>query len=81
LDFYESEGGRRAGDRFFDAVENAISRVVENPRGFPFAWKENRRVPIDSFPYHFLYREEIGGIYILVLRHDKRHPGFGLSRR
>lgn len=81
LAYYDSEGGPLLGDRFFEAVESAISRVMENPRRFHFVEAGLRRAPLEIFPYHFLYEERGGRIYFLVLRHDRRHPRFGLQRR
>lgn len=81
LDYYDSEGGIKLGDRFFEELEASVARVVENPRRHHFVDEGLRRAPLHSFPYHFLYEERDGGIHFLVLRHDKRHPSFGLKRR
>jgi hypothetical protein len=81
LAYYDSEGGAKLGDRFFDDVEASAARVIENPRRFHFAAEGLRRAPLAIFPYHFLYEEHGGLIYFLVLRHDRRHPSFGLRRR
>lgn len=42
---------------------------------------ENHGGTFCPFPYHFLYEEDQRKIRFLVLRHDKRHPNFGLRRR
>jgi plasmid stabilization system protein ParE len=81
LAYYEAEGGRRLGDRFFEEVEKAIARVLRNPRGFHFVEQGLRRAPLKSFPYHILYEETDTTVHFLVLRHDQRHPSFGLARR
>lgn len=80
LDYYESEGGEKLADRFFGELEAAIARVIERPTRYHLAEKNLRRVPIDSFPYHFLYEIRESFIRFLVLRHDRRHPGYGLRR-
>lgn len=81
LAFYEAEGGRRLGDRFFAEAEMIISKVAQNPKRFHFIEEGLRRVAFNTFPYHFLYEETLLTVRFLVLRHDKRHPRFGLSRR
>ena len=81
LAYYDAEGGSRLGDRFFDEVEATVARVNENPQGCHFAADGLRRAGLDSFPYHFLYEEDGGRVWFLVLRHDKQHPHFGVMRR
>ncbi len=81
LNYYDSEGGTKLGDRFFQDVEATVAKVTENPRTFHFAATGVRRVPLKGFPYHLLYEEDAASVRILVLRHDKRHPSFGLRRR
>jgi len=81
LAFYEAEGGSRLGDRFFAEVEDAIAGALKNPRAFHFIDDDLRRASLKTFPYHFLYEENERAIRFLVLRHDKRHPRFGLKRR
>jgi plasmid stabilization system protein ParE len=81
LSYYEEEGGKRLGDRFFAEVERTAARVVENPKGFHFIARGLRRAQLDVFPYHFVFEEDDTRTRFLVLRHDKRHPAFGLRRR
>jgi hypothetical protein len=50
LAYYDAEGGRRLGDRFFDEVEATVARVNENPQGYHFAADGLRRAGLDSFP-------------------------------
>lgn len=81
LAFYEDEGGSKLGDRFFAEAEGTTERVIRNPQGFHFVAPNLRRASFESFPYHFLYEEDQHKVRFLVLRHDKRHPNFGLRRR
>lgn len=80
LGYYDAEGGSRLGDRFFDEVETVVEAVRANPRGFRFIEAGLRRAGLQSFPYHFIFEESDVFIHFLVLRHDRRHPGFGLRR-
>jgi hypothetical protein len=81
LVFYDDEGGAKLGDRFFSEAEQATMEVVKNPEGFHFVASGLRRASLKSFPYHFVFEVVEGEIRFLVLRHDKRHPDFGLRRR
>ncbi len=81
LDYYETEGGSTLADRFFDEVEVAAAKAIKNPTGFHFEVDDLRRVRLENFPYHFLYRDHGFAVRFLVLRHDSRHPSYGLRRR
>ena len=77
--FYDDEGGPKLGDRFFSEAEQATMEVVRNPEGFHFIASGLRRASLKSFPY--LFEVVDGEDRFLVLRHDKRHPDFGLRRQ
>ncbi|MGI8604751.1 MAG: type II toxin-antitoxin system RelE/ParE family toxin [Verrucomicrobiales bacterium] len=81
LKHYENEGGEKLAERFFTEIEAVIAPLRENPQRFHFVQADLRRADLPSFPYHFLYQESPRGIPVLVLRHDRRHPDYGMSRR
>ncbi len=81
LEFYESEGGVKLGDRFFAEVEATIKSVILNPQSFHFANSKYRRADLKKFPYRFLFEADATMIRSVVLRHDKRHPQFGSGRK
>ena len=81
LDYYDGEGGVKLGDRFFSEVEAAVASIMKNPQGHHFSDAGLRRVSLSSFPYHFLYEAGDEIVWIAVLRHDRRHPNFGLRRK
>lgn len=81
LAFYEEKGGIKLGDRFFAEAEDTVGRVIQNPQAFHFAAPNLRRAAFDTFPYHFLFEADARRVRFLVLRHDKRHPSFGLRRK
>jgi plasmid stabilization system protein ParE len=81
LAFYEEEGGPGLADRFFAEAEAVVGMVKGNPQRFHFIAEGLRRGSFQSFPYHVVYEESAVRVKILVLRHDKRHPAFGLRRR
>ena len=78
---YYDEQSDSAGDRFVDELHESIERVRENPTRFHLADEKRRRCNLRKFPYHFIYeiRNE-NVIRILLLRHHRRHPSFGMTR-
>lgn len=78
--YYTREAGAALADRFYTAFLAQVDRAAEHPEQFHPATDVLRRANIPKFPYHFLFRRVRGGIRILVLRHDRRHPSFGLRR-
>jgi plasmid stabilization system protein ParE len=80
LSFYEQEGSSALADRFFEIFTQVATRASENPRFFPPVTDHLRRANLPDFPYHILFREKPWGIRVLVLRHDRRHPNFGMRR-
>jgi len=82
LKYYDAEGGSKLGDRFFDDAESTVGRVLENPKRFhSIRGGIRRRASFKSFPYHFIFEERGNVLRFLVIRHDKRHPNYGLRRR
>ncbi len=82
LDYYEAAGEHLA-DRFEAEFYLAIAAIKSAPRRFPFYFQSTtfRRVRLKSFPFVVLFRERAGGVRVTVLKHEKRHPRLGLSRR
>ena len=81
LRYYDEEGGSKLGDRFVEEVDAVVDRITGNPKRFHFVAEGIRRAPLRSFPYHILFEESGDRVKILILRHDKRHPRFGMTRR
>jgi len=59
----------------------AIDRISDNPRQYQIIERDIRRCLIHRFHYS-IYFKIIGTqtIRILVIRHHKRHPRYGLRR-
>ncbi|MGL4400076.1 MAG: type II toxin-antitoxin system RelE/ParE family toxin [Luteolibacter sp.] len=81
LNYYELEGGTKLADRFFAEVEGGILAISARPAGQHFSDGGYRRMALRSFPYHILYDVDSLGIWIGILRHDRRHPSYGLRRK
>ena len=70
------------GDQFRVEVYAVIDLVRSNPFQFPVVERDIRRGFVHRFPYAVLFRvvnDET--IRVLVIRHHRRHPSFGLTRR
>ena len=73
------------GDELLAAIDDALAFIARWPQagtpvpdvppGLPF-----RRAPVRRFPYHVVYLEVSGAIRILAFAHDKRSPGYWLTR-
>lgn len=69
------------GDEFWEELNSFIARAAANPQHFHFEAEGRRRVNLQRFPYHFLFREIPDGIRITVVRHHQQHPERGLTRQ
>lgn len=70
------------GDEFRVEVYAAIERIRSKPLQFVIVERDIRRGFMHRFPYSILFRvvnEET--VRVLVIRHHRRHPSFGLQRR
>ena len=82
LDFYEGEAGSALADRFFENLMSIIGKLRENPRHFPPVGETGlRRANLADFPFHVLYQEQSWGIKVMVVRHHRRKPGYGMRRK
>jgi plasmid stabilization system protein ParE len=83
LEFYESEAGLEVADRFEKEFRQAISAIRSAPRQFSFYQKQRsyRRCLLATFPHVILFREAGSHVRIMVLKHVKRAPTFGLRRQ
>ena len=82
LDYYESEAGGPLADRFFNEPLAIIDKIQANPRHFPPLPDTGlRRANLTNFPYHVLYEERLWGIKVMVVRHHRRSPRYGLRRQ
>ena len=79
---YNNQQRFELGDQLRSEVYAAIGRVCANPNLFPVVEFGVRRCLVHRFPYSVLFRViDEDAVLILVIRHQRRHPGFGLDRR
>ena len=79
--YYDGAGGVELGDAFFAELCAHVELARESPSRFHRVAGELRRVNLKRFPYHFLFRTVGDVVRVLVVRHDRRDPSFGLGRR
>lgn len=80
MEFYDREDGAELAADLFREVERTVERVLLWPRSYAEFDPVLRRAALDRFPFHIIFSIEPDGIFVLVLRHNRRHPDFGLDR-
>ena len=71
---------QRLGEDFNAELRRMIAVAAAKPGRFHLLKPGFHRANLKRFPYHFIYRELPDGIRVTLVRHHKRHPGFGLER-
>jgi len=71
----------KLGDEFWAELNSFVAKAAASPSRFHFESPGRRRVNLNRFPYHFLFREVAGGIRITVVRGHQQHPQRGIGRR
>ena len=80
---YYAEGSPTAADRFWDDLHTRFREISEQPQHFGFIQKERglRRVRLRKFPYLIPYYQAASGIMVTCVKHERRRPAFGTTRR
>lgn len=76
-----AEVSERVLSSFWAELDLILASIERNPRSHHFDACGLRRANLRRFPYHLLYEVDDDIIFLAVLRHDRRHPSFGLNRR
>jgi plasmid stabilization system protein ParE len=66
---------------FWQELDAVLASVERNPRSHHFDTCGLRRANFRKFPYHLLYEVDDEVIFMVVLRHDRRQPDYGIDRR
>ncbi len=79
---YEAEGGEHLADRFEAEFRACVLAIKTGPTRFPPYHSSSlyRRVRLKNFPYLIVYRETSDVIRVTLLKHERRHPLYGLQR-
>lgn len=83
LNYYEAQGGPHLADRFEEEFRHCVAAIKAGPTRFSFYQNSDRfrRIRLESFPYILVYRENSDVVRVSVLKHERRHPRFGMTRR
>ena len=78
--FYEREGSAVLAARFVSEFRKVTALLVEQPEiGSPRS-AGRRGLCMNVFPFTVIYRASADEVRILVVKHDRKRPGFGASR-
>ncbi len=84
LEYYDETAGSQIAADFYQEFQRFADLAASSPLAYRVYLEDPtdiRRVNFRRFPYHFLYRQvDQRTIRILVVRHDHRHPSYGLER-
>lgn len=79
--YYAREAGNQIANEFYDEFKRCRRIIADRPRSYPIVRDGIRRVNFHRFPYHILYKVvDESSVRILVVKHDRRDPDFGLDR-
>lgn len=83
LSYYEAQAGGQVADRFEAEFRAAVTAIVAAPTRFPHYLQSDRlrRIRLASFPFLVVYRADATAVRVLLLKHERRAPGFGAERR
>jgi plasmid stabilization system protein ParE len=79
IEFYRSRSPELAA-RFLRAFESAIELIEENPLRWAPIQDDLRRVLLQRFPFGIYYRVEDQELRVLIVKHHRRHPDYGMDR-
>jgi plasmid stabilization system protein ParE len=69
-------------DEFLAEVDAAVDTIAKDPQRFEQVRPGLRRCFVNRFPYGIYYRmPEADMVRIMILRHHKRRPSFGMRRK
>lgn len=79
--FYE-ERRDGLGAELTAEVERAVAQISQRPRSCPAHGTEGyRKCHLDRFPFTIFFVEQDQHIWIAAVAHQKRRPGYWMSRR
>ena len=79
--YYEQVATPELADEFYRELRSSFAEAAARPESFVIRERDLRRVNLDRFPYHFLFRIAGDAVRVLVVRHHRRHPSLGVRRR
>ena len=82
LDHYREVSGESLACRFFEDLQSCLKELLRQPTAFPFylGHPHARRMKMRDFPYLIVYRILPDRVRVNVIKHEKRHPRYGMGR-
>src|SRR4051794_39288186 len=77
---YKRVASTSVAEDFRAEFRRLAREAVERPGSFAVRRYDLRRVNFHRFPYHLLFYIDGETVVVLVLKHNQRHPDFGLDR-
>lgn len=65
---------------FMAMIDDALSRIVNNPHAYPIVYRTLRRAVVRRFPFAVFYEVEADEIQIVAVFHSRRDPEQWKSR-
>jgi plasmid stabilization system protein ParE len=81
LHYYEEIGEPQLAEEFYAELRAFFHKVDQSPQNYSIRERDIRRVNLERFPFHFLFRIVDDRVRILVVRHHSRRPSVGIRRR
>ena len=81
MEYYERVATRELTAEFYSELRYYLQQAAERPESFAIRERDLRRVNLQRFPYHFLFRIVGDVVRVLVVRHHRRRPTVGVRRR
>jgi len=81
MGYYERVATRQLANEFYAELRYYMQQAAERPESFAIRERDLRRVNLQRFPYHFLFRIARDVVRILVVRHHRRLPTVGIRRQ
>jgi toxin ParE1/3/4 len=81
MEYYEGTDTLELADEFYAELRRFMLEAAKRPESFAVRERDIRRVNLERFPYHALFRVVGDAVRILVVRHHHRHGSLGIGRR
>lgn len=78
--FYEREASPVLAARFVAEFKRLSKLLIEHPDIGSSRTKGRRGFSMNVFPYTVIYRANADEIRVLVVKHDRKRPGYGGAR-
>jgi toxin ParE1/3/4 len=80
MDYY-NQCSPNLGNEFLDEFDKEILRISKSPLLWGVVAEDIRRALIERFPYAIYFRlVQNDVVRVLVVKHQRRHPDYGLDR-